>query len=466
MAGTTISGVGSGIDIQAIVTSLVNAEKLPKQDQINTQSKNVAATLSSIGKVKAALDAFRGALTTMGSDNSFSGLTGASSDEKVATMTLGTGATNGKFSLIVSQLAQPSKLSTINFSGGETTVVNKTDKTTTLTISQSGKNFDLSIPPGATLQRVRDSINAQFSSVGLGANILTDSNGSRLVLTSINGGVGSDITMSGNSVISTGYKVINSPQNAKYTIDGFASESKSNNINDAISGVSIKLLTTSPLVSTGDASPNATRTPLTLSIDTNTSALKSGVKGFIDTYNALLKVIKAETAVTIDAAGRPVAATLTGDTTMRTLQSVIRKELNLLSSTGTLKSLAQFGVLTDKTTGSLSINDKSWNKAILTNAADVSSIFNGKSGLLARLSIATDIYAKPTTGILAGRSDALSYKLNDLTKQQSTLDKRIAGLQTSLTSKYAAMDSLVAQLRQQSINMLGTLNALNNKSSS
>lgn len=466
MAGTTITGVGSGFDTQAIVKSLVDAERAPKQAQINTQSQKATTQLSSIGKIQAALDAFRGALTSMGSDNSFSGLTGTSSDEKVATMTANQGASNGSFSLIVNQLAQPSKLSTTSFAGGQSTVVNSTTSAKTLTISQSGKNFDLSVPAGATLQQVRDSINSQFSTAGLSANILTDSNGSRLILTSTNGGVGSDLTMSGNSGIDTGYTVVDHPQNAKYTIDNIPAESKSNSITDAVSGVSIKLLSLSPMVTANDASLNPPRTAMTISVSTSTTALKSGVKGFVDSYNALLSAMNAETKVTKDAAGNSIAATLTGDSTMRTLQSAIRNEFNSLSGNGTLKSLAQFGVTTDQDTGALSIDSKQWDKAVATNAADINSIFSGKTGLLARLTAATDGYAKASTGILATRTSSLADSLKDLTKQQTDLDDRLTTMQDSLTRKYTAMDTLVAQLRQQSNSILGTLSALSNSKSS
>ncbi|KAA6179746.1 flagellar filament capping protein FliD [Pseudomonas veronii] len=467
MAGTTITGVGSGFDTQAIVKSLVDAERAPKQAQINTQSQKATTQLSSIGKIQAALDAFRGALTSMGTDNSFSGLTGTSSDEKVATMTANQGAANGSFSLIVNQLAMPSKLSTKTFAGGQSTVVNAGTTATTLTITQSGKNFDLSVPAGATLQQVRDSINSTFGTAGLSANILTDSTGSRLILTSTNSGVGSDLTMSGNSGIDTGYTVVSAPQNAKYTIDGIAAESKSNSITDAVSGVSIKLLSLSPTVTAND--PNTTdplRTAMTISVTTSTTALKSGVKGFVDTYNALLKAMNAETKVTKDAAGNSIPATLTGDSTMRTLQSAIRNEFNALSGNGTLKSLAQFGVTTDQDTGALSIDSKQWDKAVLTNAADINSIFSGKTGLLARLTAATDAYAKPSTGILATRTTSLADSLKDLTKQQTDLDDRLTTMQDALTRKYTAMDTLVAQLRQQSNSILGTLNAISNSKSS
>lgn len=466
MAGTTITGVGSGFDTQAIVKSLVDAERAPKQAQINTQSQKATTQLSSIGKIQAALDAFRGALTSMGTDNSFSGLTGTSSDEKVATMTANQGASNGSFSLIVNQLAKPSKLSTTSFAGGQSTVVNSTTSAKTLTISQSGKNFDLSVPAGATLQQVRDSINSQFSTAGLSANILTDSNGSRLILTSTKGGLGSDLTMSGNSGIDTGYTVVDAPQNAKYTIDNIPAESTSNNITDAVSGVSIKLLSLSPTVTANDPNPTPLRTAMTISVSTSATALKSGVKGFVDTYNALLKAMNAETKVTKDAAGNSIAATLTGDSTMRTLQSAIRNEFNALSGNGTLKSLAQFGVTTDQDTGALSIDSKQWDKAVATNAADINSIFSGKTGLLARLTAATDGYAKASTGILATRTTSLADSLKGLTKQQSDLDSRLTTMQDALTRKYTAMDTLVAQLRQQSSSILGTLSALSNSKSS
>ncbi|WP_193040476.1 MULTISPECIES: flagellar filament capping protein FliD [unclassified Pseudomonas] len=462
MAGSTVSGIGSNIDTQSIVTSLVNAEKVPKQTQINTASQKATTTLSSIGKIQAALDAFRGALDTMSKDSSFTGLTGSSSDEKVATMTSSNTASTGSFRLIVSQLAQASKLSSTNFSGGTSSVVNATDKPTTLTISQSGKDYAVSIPVGATLQQVRDSINTQFGTSGLSANIQTDSNGSRLILTSTTMGTGSDLTLSGDSGLDVGATVVDEPKDALYSIDGVASVSKTNSIEGALSGVNIKLVSVSALKTAGDTNTNPERSATLITVSTNTTALKSGVKGFLDTYNALISAMSAETKVTTNLDGSTTAATLTGDSTMRSLQSAIRNEFNTLSGTGTFKSLAQFGVVTNSSTGLLTIDDKKWDAAVKTNAADINSMFSGSTGILARMKNATDDYAKASTGILATRSSSLSDTLKDLTKQQSSLDERMTLLTNSLSAKYNAMDTLVAQLRQQSTSVMTTLNALNN----
>lgn len=461
MAGSTVSGIGSNIDTQAIVTSLVNAEKVPKQTQINTASQKATTTLSSIGKIQAALDAFRGALDTMSKDSSFTGLTGSSSDEKTATMTASNTASNGSFRLIVDQLAQASKLSSKNFAGGTSTVVNATAEPTTLTITQSGKPYDVSIPAGATLQQVRDSINTQFGTSGLSANIQTDSNGSRLILTSTTMGTGSDLKLSGTSGLDVGSTVVDEPKDALYSIDGVASVSKTNNIEGALSGVDIKLVAPSTFKTNSVVEKNATL----ITVSTNNTALKSGVKGFIDTYNALITAMNAETKITTNLDGTTTAAALTGDSTMRSLQSAIRNEFNTLSGTGTFKSLAQFGVVTSSSTGLLTIDDKKWDAAVKTNAADISSMFNGTTGILARMTSATEAYAKSTTGILATRSTSLSDTLKDLTKDQATLDERMTLLTSSLSAKYNAMDTLIAQLRQQSTSVMTTLNALNNVNS-
>ncbi|WLH67033.1 flagellar filament capping protein FliD [Pseudomonas sp. FP2309] len=458
MAGSTVSGIGSNIDTQAIVKSLVDAEKVPKQTQINTASQKATTTLSSIGKIQAALDAFRGALDTMGKDSSFTGLTGSSSDEKTATMTASNTASSGSFRLIIDQLAQPSKLSSKNFAGGTSAVVNATNSPTTLTIKQSGKAFDVTVPAGATLQQVRDSINTQFGTSGLSANIQTDANGSRLILTSTTMGTGSDLTLSGTSGLDVGATVVDEPKDALYSIDGVSSVSKTNSIEGALSGVNIKLLATSTLKTNSTTDKNATL----ITVSTNNTALKSGVKGFLDTYNALMTAMNAETKVTTNLDGSTTAAALTGDSTMRSLQSAIRNEFNALSGTGAFKSLAQFGVTTSSSTGLLTIDDKKWDAAIKTNAADINSMFSGKTGILARMKSATDDFAKSSTGILATRSSTLSESLKDLTKQQSALDERMTLLTNSLSAKYNAMDTLVAQLRQQSTSVMTTLNALNN----
>lgn len=457
MAGTTVSGIGSNIDTQSIVKSLVDAERAPKQTQINNQTLKATTSLSSIGKIQAALDAFRGALESMKTASSFSGLSGSSSDDKVATVTTGVGAAAGSFSLLVTKLATASKIATKVFADGASSVVNAGAAPTSLTIKQGSNTFDVSIPAGATLQQVRDSINSQYANQGLSANILTDANGSRMVLTSSTTGVGSELTLSGTSGLNVGTTVLASPQNAEYVLDGVSMSSKSNTIADAVSGITVKLTGVSPTPSGGGAA-----TPATITVSASSTSLKSAVKGFVDTYNALIKAANAETQVTTGVDGSVTSGALTGDSSLRSLMTAVRTELNAMGGTGQMKSLAQFGVQTDQKTGLLSVNDKIFDAAVVTNGADINGIFAGDTGLLARMKSATDGFAQKTTGVFAARSASLTDSLNDLKKQQDSLDARMVSLQASLSAKYTAMDSLVAKLRAQSDSIMTTLNALNN----
>ena len=455
VAGLTVNGPGTGIDVQGLVKSLVGAQTAPKQAQIDSQTKTSTAQLTSIGKIQAALDAFRGALDTMTKTVNFSGLSSTLSNDKLATVTLGPGAAAGNFTLGVTQLATASKVSTAVIPGGPTAVVNSGVSATVFTVSQSGKNYSVSVPPGGTLQQVRDSLNSQYGNAGLSANILTDSNGSRLVVTSSTTGVGSDITFKGSSGLDTGATVVGSaPQNAIYNLDGSPQESKSNTLPDAISGVSITL--------TGVSGTDA---PSTIKVSANSATLKSAVKGFTDTYSALVKAVNAETQVTTNADGSVTPGPLTGDSSVRSMMASIRNVMNSVTGSGSFSSLAQFGVTTDQTAGTLSVSDVAFDKAALTNGSDINSIFTGPTGLLASLTNATANFALSKTGVFAEKSATLQDNLRDLTNQQTALNTRSDALTASLTLKYNAMDSLVAQLKAQGDSVMTTLNSLNNPKS-
>ncbi len=448
------SGVGSGIDTDAIVTALVNAEKAPKQKQIDTQTLTTTTTLTAVGTVTSALETYRSAVAAMNKASTFSGLTAASSNEKAASVTVADSASNGTYSLEVTNLATASKISSGVYTDKSTAVVNATSSAQDLTISQSGKDSKVSIPAGATLAQTRDLINTQMASRGISANILTDASGSRLVLSSSTTGSGTEISMSANADSGldklTASTTVTAPANATYTIDGIAMESSTNTVAAAISGVSIKLL---------EAGKS------TISVTTNTDTLKKAASGFVDAYNALMTQLNTLTKVTTAADGTTSGGGLTGDSTVRHMIQSMRNEL--VTSSGSSKlTLSQFGINTDQKTGLLAMDDTKWNTAMAdtANVAAIQDMFTGKDGLLARMTTATDAYAVKG-GILSARSDALSGTLTKLTEQQEALNRRITNLTTTLTAKYTAMDTLVAQLNATSKSIMTTLNALNSTDS-
>lgn len=239
-------------------------------------------------------------------------------------------------------------------------------------------------------------------------------------------------------------------------LDGSPQTSTTNVLTNAISGVNITLTGVS---ATGDA-------PAAIKVAPDNATLKSAVKGFTDTYSALIKAVNAETQVTTNADGTVTPAALTGDNTVRAMMASIQSIVNSVTGTGAYKSLAQFGVTTDQTSGTMSVTDVTFDKTVLTNGTDINSIFTGSNGLLAQLTSATDSYALSKTGVFASRSATLQANLKDLNNQQTALNTRSDALTASLTLKYNAMDALVAQLKASGDSVLTTLNSLNNPKSS
>ncbi|VVO78021.1 B-type flagellar hook-associated protein 2 [Pseudomonas fluorescens] len=452
MASSTVSGIGSGIDTQAIVTALVNAEKAPKQAQIDKQTTATSTTLSGISVIKSALDTYRAAIAKLNTSTAFGSIAGKSSDEKIATTTVTDAATNGTYALEVTQLATASKISSAVFANGASSVVNSSTESTTLTISQSDTEYDVTIAAGSTLEQARDAINTQLKAKNITANILTDANGSRLVLSSGTTGKGTELTMSGAEELTKDYSVMTVPQNAKYTLDQIELESASNSITSALSGVNVEL------IAEGKS---------TLTVSSSTTQLKTSAQAFVSAYNALITAINGQTKVTSGATATGGATTtggaLTGDATMRSLITSVRNELvggDAGSGSSGLSMLSQLGINTDKTTGLLAIDDAKWDKGVKAFGSEVAELFTGDNGLIKRMTTATDAYAK-SGGVLAQRQTNLTENLGSLKDDQEALTRRIATLQTTLSAKYTAMDTLVAQLNATSKSIMTTLNALN-----
>lgn len=464
MAGTSINGVGSGYDIDSIVTALVNAQKAPKSNQIATQKTATNTTLSGIGSLQSALDTFQTAMGKLNDANSFAGLAVKSSNTDALTATLGTGAAAGTYAIDVESLATSSKVATQYIDKSATFGAGK------LTITQGSSTYNVTVKAGASLSDIRDSINTQLKDQGLTANIITDASGPRLVLGSSVTGAGSDISVStsgdssldvlkidgaGTKASATAGGYVSAPAaNAKYTIDGLEMSSSVNKISSAISGVELNL------VATGKS---------TVTVDTNTDGLKTSIQSFVSAYNALITSVNSLTKVTntTDSSGNPTttAASLASDSMTRNLLNTLRTQLVGSSADGgSIKLLSQLGIST-KTDGTLEVDDTKLDKALEKNFASVQGFFTGDGGLLNRMSSSMDVYTK-SNGLLDQRKAALNDTLSDLADQSTKLDNRMTKLTDTLMAKYTAMDTLVAQLNATKSSVLTTLNALNKTSSS
>ena len=463
MAITTITGLGSGLDINKLVPALVEAEKAPKQSQINDQKVRTETQLSAVGMLKSALETFESSLLALkSSSTSFDGYKAVSSKADVASVTMGASAVAGSYKLEVESLATASKVASavqakdVAYEAGELKIK----------LGDSSSEYAIAISDGATLEDIRESINGQLSSKGISANIISDSSGSRLVLSSELTGDGNDISVTGTagtnlagldvdgkqkqSESASGAGFITPAANAKYSIDGLEMSNKDNTIT-GLQGLTIKL---------------QEEGTTTLTVSANTEGIRASVESFVMAYNTLLTVTNGLTKVTAttdkDGNASTQAGALVADSTLRSMMSQMRTALTSpVEGAGSLQVLAQLGVSTNRD-GTLALDSDKLKAAVADDPAGIKQFFTGDKGLFSRIGDITTVYSG-SGGLLASREDSLNSTITGLAEEQASLDRRIESLTLTMYKKFNAMDGLVARLNATRDSVMATLNALNKK---
>lgn len=461
-------GLGSGLDTGAIVKALVDSDKAAKQGQITRATTTTSNNISGIGSLKSLLAAFRTAMTELSSKTNpaFSGFAATSSATNFVTATATNSAVAGTYTIKVGNIATSSKVASAAFAGGTTSAI----PSGTMTIKQNGVDRTLAVPDGSTLQSVRDSINADSSlkAAGISANIVTDSFGSRLVLGSSTTGAGSDISVSGIAGLEIdGTNVVGTPGSpmtatsagaigavavdAKFFVDGMELTSKSNKVDQAISGLTLNLVA------------GGTDATSTVTVAPNNDGLKASIQKFVDAYNAVANSITALTKPSLDSDGNPtVPAKLTGDAMPRSLLAAMRGPLSETGAGDKLTVLAQLGVTTDQKTGALNFDGTKFTAAMTDKklSGEVETMFTGPDGLLERMENAIKPFSQPG-GVLDQRTTALNRTQARLKNDQEALDRRVANLTAVLTKKYNDMDTLVGKLKATANNITSMFEAMN-----
>lgn len=380
MAGITISGVGSGLDINSLVTQLVAAERLPTETRLNKQETQVQAKLSALGTIKGAMSSFQGALSGVRFASAITARSATSADNDIFTASATDSATLGSHSVEVTDLAQAHKLSTdaefnsssdaigtgiITFQFGTfdgatfTTNANKPTKSITI---DSSKN---------SLQGIRDAVNS--ANFGVRASIIDDGSGKqRLSFASQESGAANSmkITVADNDTINDDTsglsklaydpeaaalagKNLNSTQDAKdakVKVDGINITRSSNTITGAIEGVTLNLI-----------GKSQAGTPTNLTIGQDSSKAFDAIKGFVDQYNNVMTAVND--VATYNQETR-TAGVLLGDSSVRGMVNQLRGILNSeVSDNGSYNSLSSIGIKTQRD-GSLDLDTEALQNAI------------------------------------------------------------------------------------------------------
>ena len=297
-------GIGSGLDVNGIVSQLMAIERQPLAALDNKEAKQ-QTRLTAFGSLKGALSTFQSSLSALSDPAKFTGVTANFADATLANVSATSSAAVGSHSVEIQTLAQSHKLKSANFATTSTTLGSGT-----LTIqfgTYSGGTFTLNPDKAAqsitissdnsSLAGVRDTINQ--ANAGVTASIVNDGSGNRLVIASNDTGLSNalKITTTDADTVNTDNAGLSqlvydastggttnltqtvAASNATLVIDGISISKASNKITDAIEGVTFNLLKANA----------GTTTSLNLTRDT--ASVQSTVSSFVKAFNDLNKTI-------------------------------------------------------------------------------------------------------------------------------------------------------------------------------
>lgn len=146
-------GMSSGMDINSMVSKIVDAERIPKQQRIDFERAKIDTSISAYGRLRESLDTMKNLMANFRQEKAFALRSVNTTEESVVTATATTDAIAGKYAVDVLQLAQSHKIASdvipedTRFGPGK------------LQISLGDEQFDFSLRKNSKLTDVVRAIN-------------------------------------------------------------------------------------------------------------------------------------------------------------------------------------------------------------------------------------------------------------------------------------------------------------------
>ena len=456
MATISSLGVGSGLDLESIVTKLVDLEKSPLT-QLKTQAATYTAKISAFGQIKSLVSPLADAASSLNSLTTWNAVSTTSSNASAVTASAGGGTAATTFSVAVQNLAQPQDWASASVSPAGTPIGAGTVSirlgTWTPPVGLTPASFapgtaaavDVAIGVSDTLADVASKINS--SNAGVTATILTDTSGERLLLRSKATGEvsGFEVTVADNdgnpldsaglSRVTVGSAISQYAENAAATVNGIPVTSSSNTFSNVVSGVSLTVA-------------QETTSAVTIGVSKNYTAINSGIEKFVKAYNELNTMLNDATKYD---PGTGSAALLQGDSTAVNLQTALRRMLTSMTTGGSYSRLADIGI-TQGETGNLEIDSIKVNAALESKLADVKNLFKSDQGNTDASGVALKFKnfatgALAATGLFNTKDASLKSQLASNEKDQAKVNDKVNRFEKALRTRYAALDAQVASMK-------------------
>ena len=454
MAGLSAPGLGSGLDVNNLVTQLVAAERSPVEQRISRTQTGIDSKLSALGVMRGVLSTLQSSVGALRTENQVLARRAVSSDPTILRATASTSAPVGTYSVEVLALATTHKLVSEPYAGGSGSLVG----TGELTFTQNGEEFVVAATDSMTLAQLRDAINTAPDNRGVRASIVQADDGARMVFTAAASGsaqaINVQVTPPNGTLKKLEYDpgqgqgqtppmtVLSAATDAQVKIEGFSVSAAGHTVAAAIEGVTLDLVTSKP------------GTTVTVTVSPYVASVKEKIAKFVNDYNNAAGTMASQRSFD---GGTRKAGPLLGDSTLLGVESRMRRDITgviqpLPGSPSTLSEIGiGFGV-----DGRLVVNDGRLSAALQSDAVGVAKVLAGNGGIAKRL-YDTIEGAIGLGGQVVGRTDSLQAQRRDLQKQREALDVRMQLVEASYRRQFGALDAMLTDMQSTGRYLAGAL---------
>lgn len=451
-------GIGSGLNVNDIVSQMVALEKRPLT-QLQMQASSIQTRLSTYSQIKSLMSTLGDAAAKLTRDGSWNGMAITSSNNEAVSATVTGIASATTMGISVQQLARAQSVASSAVpkdspvGGGTLTIQLGTWLHTTPPPQFTpGTDSPLAINVGATDSLTTIAAKINDANGGVTATVMRDATGERLLVRSSRTGeeagfrvqVAEDPASPGLSALTfdpqnspgtgMGANTVQYGQNARAKLNGIDISSPTNTFADTIPGLSITV-------------SKVTTDEVNMQVAPDTAAQKKNIQDFVAAYNAVNDLLSTSTSYNAET---KVAGILQGDSTAVGLQGALRMlTMGSAGGTGAFQRLADAGIsmerggklVVDNTKLDKALKDPGSLKALFANPATAGE--DGGIGVQFK-SFTSGLLS--LDGLMNNKADALSAAVKRNSSEQDKVNDRAALVEKRLRAQYTALDTKMASL--------------------
>jgi flagellar hook-associated protein 2 len=420
-----LGGLASGLDVNALVTGLVNASREPLT-RVQTKQREVDQAAQTLTTLSSKLSALQQAATALATPSEFASFSATSTDGAVVASTFGA-PTPGRYDVTVSQLAREQK----TFSDPQASSTGPLGMSGSLDLTIGGTTSSVAVSAADSLTDIAAKISVSGARVS--ASVLFDGTTYRLQVRGLDTGAANGITFAENGFalgLGTPANTKQASQDAALTVDGIAITRPTNAVQGVVPGVTFALTKT-------------TTSPVTVDVKTDPTALQQKLQKFVDAYNDVVRTGQQASGFGSQKAQNKQ---LSGDSAVRSVLGRLSTLVTgpITGTTGAYGTLASVGIKSTRD-GMLSLDAAKVTEALGADPRAVAKVFvldpsAQSTGVMDSVRGAIDAMVGSASGLVQSRIEGFQSRSRQLADDATRLQTQLEAYEARLRKQFEATD--------------------------